>query len=95
MESELKMMSDAFTMADANKDDLLNEEEFKVFLAELMRIGAAKGNYEDPRPETPIKWYALANRINPSKEGVSYEEFTAMSMGMVGKTTELKNRDGL
>ena len=73
--SEMKMMSDTFAQSDANKDGLLNPEEFNVYMAELMRIGAAKGNYEDDRPETPAKWYALANRINPSVDGVSLEDF--------------------
>ena len=74
-ESEMKMMSDAFTQSDANKDGLLNPQEFDAFMAELMRIGAAKGNYEDPRPETPGKWYVLANRITPNVEGVTLQDF--------------------
>lgn len=71
----MKMMSEAFAQADANKDGLLDPQEFAVFLAELMRIGAAKGNYEDDRPETPGKWYALANRITPNVEGITIEDF--------------------
>mmetsp|Transcript_3519 Transcript_3519/g.4697 ORF Transcript_3519/g.4697 Transcript_3519/m.4697 type:complete len:89 (-) Transcript_3519:153-419(-) len=88
-------MADTFAAADANKDSVLDFEEFKVFIAKLMEDGAKRGNYEDPRPQTVEKSYLLADRINPSKAGVSIEDWGTLCFALVGKTQELKSAAGL
>ena len=60
-----------------------------------MEDGAKRGNYEDPRPETIVKSFGLADRISPAKPGVTLEDWGTLCMALVGKTQALKTAAGL
>ena len=79
-----------FKTADVNNDDVLDEAEFKVFLASMIEAAKADGNFADDRPENMAKAFALFNTYNSEKDGVSLADWRAC-MGMwMGKFLELK-----
>ena len=59
-----------------------------------MEQGAKRGNYEDDRPETPIRTFIALNAINKQCQGVSMDDFmTGMGITMA-KNSELKEAEG-
>ena len=81
--------------SDASKGKArLGEAEFTAFFKKVQERGAGRGNWEDTRPEYYQKNYALANRVNPKQDGVSMDEFMAMTGVVVGKLFECRARDG-
>ena len=59
-----------------------------------MEQGAKRGNYEDDRPETPIRTFNALNAINKQCPGVSMADFmTGMGITMA-KNSELKEAEG-
>ena len=71
----------------------LNEAEFTAFVKKVQERSAARGNWEDTRPEYYQKNYALANRVNAKEDGVSLDEFIAMTTIVVGKLMECRARE--
>ena len=93
--SEQKRMEDEFNKHSVAKPGVLSQPEFIAFVNVLMEDGAKKGNYEDPRPETVLKSFALADRITPDAEGVSLQDWFTLAFAQIGKTQELKTAAGL
>ena len=90
-----KEVKDLYAACDLDKDGLLNEAEFVAFYTGIMDSGAKRGNYEDERPETPAKTYALYNRLTPAVQGVSMKDFEICTGVVVMRNIENKTKAGL
>ena len=47
-------MGAAFAATGPNEAGLVDETKFVAFITEVMNQGAARGNFEDPRPEQRV-----------------------------------------
>ena len=88
-------MTDSYHVCDKGSKGYLVFDEFKQYVQILIADGLKRGNYEDPRPLTIDKSYRLALRINPSRDGVSMEEWDTFLYALGSKTMDLKTRDGI
>ena len=57
-------MTKCFNDNDFSSKGYLSLSEFVLFYNDLMDQGAKRGNYEDDRPETPIRTFNALNQIN-------------------------------
>ena len=73
----------------------IDEAGVTAFFKKVQERGSSRGNWEDVRPEYYARNYELANKINPKEDGVSFEDFMAMTGVVVGKLFECRARDGL
>ena len=73
----MTFINKAFADADVNKNGVLTLDEFRAFIKVQMDAGAKRGNFEDPRPETTDKQFALMDQIS-TKPGVSLQDFFAV-----------------
>ena len=87
-------MVETYKNCDHGNKGYLVFTEFESYVQVLMTEAAKRGNYEDPRHETIEKSYALALRINPTRKGVSIEEWETFLHALVDRTEWLQARDG-
>ena len=85
-----KMFSDA----DANGDGVLDEAEYRVFMAAGVAKGRSEGHFVDDSEEKIARGYALGNRVTPGVEGVSMADIGATMPIYHAKFNELKAADG-
>ena len=93
--SEMAVMAAAFTAAGPNAAGCLNQAGFMTFIADISAKSAARGNFEDTRPEYRQRTYALCNRFNPATDGVTMADFGTIVEAYSGISEELKNAAGL
>ena len=66
--------AEIFGEADVNGDGVLNAAEYETFRQLEDADAELEGKWIDERPGHSAKIYAIANKINPNREGVSLEE---------------------
>ena len=71
----------------------MQHDEFINFMVKMLDAGAARGNFEDRRPETNEAFFNLLNQRNSGTDGVSLAEFGECSMIMVTHNMGLKEAD--
>ena len=87
--------SKMFSDADVNGDGVLDEAEYRVFMAAGVAKGRSEGHYVDDSEEKIVRSYALANRVTPGVEGLSMSDMFAPMALYHTKFNELKTADGL
>ena len=86
------MVSDWEKAGGAN-GNRLNQAQYTAFFKSIQERGAARGNWEDTRPEYYVESYSLAEKVNPKESGVTLVEFLAMSEIVVGTLFECRGAD--
>ena len=86
-----KMFSDA----DANGDGVLDEAEFRVFMAATAVYARAEGHFVDDSEAKIVRSFALAQRVTPGVDGISMSDMFAPMAMYHAKFNELKAADGL
>ena len=86
-----KMFSDA----DANGDGVLDEAEYRVWMAAATAKGRSEGHFVDDSEEKIARTFALANRVTPGVDGISMSDMFAPMALYHAKFNELKTADGL
>ena len=86
-----KMFSDA----DANGDGVLDEAEFRVFMAASTAKARQEGHYVDDSEEKIVRSFGLAQRVTPGVDGASMSDMFAPMALYHAKFNELKAADGL
>ena len=91
----MRFKNTAFEESDLDYDGLLNAAEYAVFLKKLQEDSASRGNFEDPRPETPAAQWVIFNQITPGVEGVSMVDYFVGAGTMMNKNVDLRAAAGL
>ena len=84
-----------FADADANGDGVLDEAEYRNWMAAATAKGRSEGHYVDDSEEKLQRTWALANRVTPGVEGISMSDMFAPMPLYHAKFNELKAADGL
>ena len=72
----MQEMDVTFTASDANKDELLNLEEYKEFLIKMKANTEAKGMRAIPVTEERVeRSFEALNGISPDKDGISITDY--------------------
>ena len=87
--------SKMFSDADANGDGVLDEAEFRVFMAATTAKARSEGHYVDDSEAKIARSFALANRVTPGVDGCSMSDMFAPMTLYHTKFEELKAADGL
>ena len=88
-------ISEAFTAADKNGDGLLDSSEYGQFSDAMKQMGRDRGDFVDEREDSPMKWFELANRVNPNTNGMALADMFVVMGASVKKQMELKKaKDG-
>ena len=86
-----KMFSDA----DANGDGVLDEQEFRVWMAAAAAKARSEGHFVDDSEEKLVRSFAIGNRVTPGVDGLSMSDMFAPMALYHAKFNELKTADGL
>ena len=84
-----------FADADANGDGVLDEAEYRAWMAAAAVKARSEGHYVDDSEAKIVRSFAIGNRVTPGVEGMSMAD---MYVGMPiyhAKFNELKTADGL
>ena len=92
---KMARQNELFTQADANADGVLDAAEYETYYNSNNAEKTAKGEWVDPREDRAATQYAIVNRINAAREGVSFADIEAMIAAAMPHMQQLRAADGL
>ena len=84
-----------FDIANNKADGILDAEEMEHYIVLNNLENRRLGLWVDDRPHRAATQFALANQINPKREGVSREELSMLWAPYFKKFEALREADGL
>ena len=85
-------MNELWAEADANKDKLLNRDEYKTFKSLMMAEATQQGDWMDSNDHTESD-YELIKHVQNNEKGITMDDMMRIMGVWMAKFEELKQQD--